>query len=162
MGTPSLRKLLWVSTSCLQKWSFKLLPKQLSQTSLLTFVNSRLNTVFSTSYTPPLIALTSQITRVSPKTSIWYTVYTVGFLLAFLFRAPFSGLIFFLLPSQPVDIFRGALLTHPFFILSIFTLLLTSFTHMVSPQAGTNNPQILLFCTSEPCYLSLGSQILQY
>lgn len=114
------------------------------------------------SYTPPLIALTSQITRVSPKTSIWYTVYTVGFLLAFLFRAPFSGLIFFLLPSQPVDIFRGALLTHPFFILSIFTLLLTSFTHMVSPQAGTNNPQILLFCTSEPCYLSLGSQILQY
>lgn len=159
MEISSLRKLLWVSTSRLQKCSFKLLLKQLSQASLLTFVNSRHNTVFSKSLTHSQWYLWHNKLPISLKLQFGI-VYTVGFLLTLL--ELHSGVYSSSSIHTLWTLSKGLFSLHPFFTLSIFTLLLTSFTHMVSPQAGTDKPRIFLFCTSVPCYLSLGSQILQY
>lgn len=66
MGISSLRKLLWVSTSSLQKCSFKLLLKQLSRHHCCPLSIQDL-CLLQISHTPSLISLTSQITHLSLK-----------------------------------------------------------------------------------------------
>lgn len=161
MGISSLRKLLWVSTSCLQKCSLKLLLEQPSQASLLTFVNSRPITACSESLAQPHWYLWHHKFPSLPKTSVCYSWYPG------LPPCPFLELHSVACSSSSClptlwTFSKGLFSLHPFLTLSVFTLLLISFTHMVSPQAGTDNPQIFLFCTSAPCCLSLGSQTLQY
>lgn len=152
MGISSLRKLLWVSTSSLQKCSSKLLLKQLSQASLLPFVNSRHNTVFSNSLIHSHWFLWHHKLPISPLKLQFGTLYTVGFLPALLFRPPFSSL-FFLLPSHPVDIFQGALLTPSLFHIVYFYPsldLIHSYGLSSSRDRQPSNIPLLHICTLLP------------